>query len=92
MRKPTLYINHGYLTWRYSGVLDYRGDSHRIGAPATIGQDGTLIWCMYGVMHRMKGPAAVEPDYSLNLKAYWWIDGRFRWKKENRSYFLPAKE
>ena len=32
------------------------GASHRVGAPATVWNDGEYVWSQYGVYHRFDGP------------------------------------
>src|SRR5687768_16518485 len=37
---------------------------HRIDGPAFEGEDGTLLWCINDVHHRVDGPACIYPDFS----------------------------
>ena len=38
------------------------GKFHRVGAPAAIWDDGTLVWYNAGQIHREDGPAYIEKD------------------------------
>lgn len=57
----------GTEVWKNS-----RGLLHRIGGPAKIYPDGSVMWAENGKLHRVDGPAIVWYDEDVE----WWIEGK----------------
>lgn len=62
--------------------FNHLGEYHRVDengiqdGPAMILQDGYQAWLLNGRLHRLEGPARINPSWGLQWGLQWWLDGK----------------
>ena len=61
------YLRGGTVRW-----FDDAGRRHRVDGPASVWDDGTLVWYRHGRLHFAHGPAILN------------VDGTVRWYEDSK--------
>ena len=78
------YIENGIEIWYEESII------HREEGPAIIWPDGYKEWIVYGLKHRIDGPAITSEVPEEDDE--WWLHGRFFTTKESWWQALSDKD